>query len=78
MLTTEDKVINLNALKNQDPFATKILDTALRVAVYKFLSKQNEWVLLDISFKIETYFLSYLFFRKNLMLKGRFLFLKGF
>jgi hypothetical protein len=44
MLTADDKRINLNALKNQDPFATKILDTAVRVAVYKFLDKKNEWV----------------------------------
>lgn len=44
MLTAEDNKINLNALKNQDPFATKIHETALRVAVYKFLSKKNEWV----------------------------------
>ena len=40
----EDKKINLNALKNQDPFAKNILDTAFRVAVYKFVSKKNEWV----------------------------------
>lgn len=43
-LSTEDKKINLNALKNQDPFATNIVDTAFRVAVYKFVSKKNEWV----------------------------------
>jgi hypothetical protein len=43
-LSSEDKKINLNALKNQDPFATNIIDTALRVAVYKFVSKKNEWV----------------------------------
>ena len=44
ILSNEDKKINLNALKNQDPFATNIIDTALRVAVYKFVSKKNEWV----------------------------------
>ena len=43
-LSNEDKKINLNALKNQDPFATNIIDTAFRVAVYKFVSKKNEWV----------------------------------
>jgi hypothetical protein len=42
ILSNEDKKINLNALKNQDPFATNIIDTALRVAVYKFVSKKNE------------------------------------
>lgn len=44
MLTDEDNRINLNALKNKDPFAKKILDSALRVAVYEFLSDKNEWV----------------------------------
>ena len=44
LLSSEDKKINLNALKNQDPFATNIIDTALRVAVYKFVAKKNEWV----------------------------------
>jgi hypothetical protein len=48
ILSNEDKKINLNALKNQDPFATNILDTALRVAVYKFVSKKNEWKKLDV------------------------------
>ncbi len=43
-LSLEDKKINLNALKNQDPFATNIIDTAFRVAVYKFVAKKNEWV----------------------------------
>jgi len=43
-LSSEDKKINLNALKNQDPFAINIIDTAFRVAVYKFMSKKNEWV----------------------------------
>ena len=43
-LSNEDKKINLNALKNQDPFATNIVDMAFRVAVYKFVSKKNEWV----------------------------------
>lgn len=47
-LSTEDKKINLNALKNQDPFATNIIDTALRVAVYKFVSKKNEWKKLEV------------------------------
>lgn len=48
MLSNEEKRINLNALKNQDPFATNILDMAIRVAVYKFLSKKNEWKKLDV------------------------------
>jgi hypothetical protein len=48
VLSSDDKKINLNALKNQDPFATNILDTALRVAVYKFLSKKNEWKKMDV------------------------------
>lgn len=47
-LSSEDKKINLNALKNQDPFATNIIDTALRVAVYKFVSKKNEWKKLEV------------------------------
>lgn len=42
--STDDYEINLNALKNQDPFAKKIIDSALKVAVYKFISKKNEWV----------------------------------
>ncbi len=54
MLTAEDKRINLNALKNQDPFATKILDTAVRVAVYKFLPKKNEWVCVTSVLKLFT------------------------
>jgi hypothetical protein len=49
-LSSEDKKINLNALKNQDPFATNIIDTAFRVAVYKFVSKKNEWVNSQINF----------------------------
>jgi hypothetical protein len=48
ILSKEDKKINLNALKNQDPFATNILDTVLRVVVYKFLSKKNEWKRLEV------------------------------
>ncbi|RNA37829.1 mRNA-decapping enzyme 1A-like, partial [Brachionus plicatilis] len=48
MLSNEEKRINLNALKNQDPFATNILDMAIRVAVYKFMSKKNEWKKLDV------------------------------
>lgn len=48
VLSNDDKKINLNALKNQDPFATNILDMAVRVAVYKFLSKKNEWKKLDV------------------------------
>ena len=48
MLSNEDKKINLNALKNHDPFATNILDMAIRVAVYKFMSKKNEWKKLDV------------------------------
>lgn len=48
VLSNEDKKINLNALKNHDPFATNILDMAVRVAVYKFLSKKNEWKKLDV------------------------------
>ena len=47
-LSSDDKKINLSALKNQDPFATNIIDTALRVAVYKFVSKKNEWKKLDV------------------------------
>jgi hypothetical protein len=47
-LSNEDKKINLNALKNQDPFATNIVDMAFRVAVYKFVSKKNEWKKLDV------------------------------
>jgi hypothetical protein len=50
--TADDTEINLNALKNQDPFAKKIIDSALKVAVYKFLSKNNEWVNKQISFFI--------------------------
>ena len=42
----DDTEINLNALKNKDPFVKKILDSALKVAVYKFLSNKNEWVIL--------------------------------
>jgi hypothetical protein len=48
VLSDEDKKINLNALKNHDPFAVNILDMAVRVAVYKFLSKKNEWKKLDV------------------------------
>jgi hypothetical protein len=48
--TADDTEINLNALKNQDPFAKKIIDSALKVAVYKFLSKKNEWVSKQNSF----------------------------
>jgi hypothetical protein len=47
-MSDDDRKINLNALKNQDPFATNILDTAQRVAVYKFLAKKNEWKKLDV------------------------------
>jgi hypothetical protein len=47
-MSDDDRKINLNALKNQDPFATNIMDTAQRVAVYKFLSKKNEWKKLDV------------------------------
>jgi hypothetical protein len=47
-MSDSDKKINLNALKNQDPFAKNILDTAVRVAVYKFVSKKNEWKKLDV------------------------------
>lgn len=46
--TADDTEINLNALKNQDPFAKKIIDSALKVAVYKFLSKKNEWQKLNV------------------------------
>lgn len=56
-LSNEDKKINLNALKNQDPFATNIIDTAFRVAVYKFVSKKNEWVIIQLKFYLETLFL---------------------
>ena len=47
-ISNEDKRINLNALKNHDPFATNILAQAQRVAVYKFLTKKNEWKKLDV------------------------------
>jgi hypothetical protein len=47
-MSDDDRKINLNALKNQDPFATNILDTAQKVAVYKFLAKKNEWKKLDV------------------------------
>jgi hypothetical protein len=56
MLPAEDTEINLNALKNQDPFAKKICDSALKVAVYKFLSKKNEWVSCFFYFKQQTAF----------------------
>lgn len=48
IMSDEDKKINLNALKNQDPFATNILDAAQRVAVYRFIAKKNEWKKLDV------------------------------
>lgn len=47
-ISNEDMRINLNALKNHDPFANNILAQAQRVAVYKFLSKKNEWKKLDV------------------------------
>jgi hypothetical protein len=47
-LSEEDKKINLNALKNQDPFVTSILDMVVRVAVYRFIPKKNEWRKLDV------------------------------
>ena len=47
-MSDEDKKINLNTLKNNDPFASNLLDSAQRVAVYKFLSKKNEWKKLDV------------------------------
>lgn len=47
-ISNDDKRINLNALKNHDPFATNIVAQAQRVAVYKFLTKKNEWKKLDV------------------------------
>ena len=43
-----NKKINLIALKNQDPFAANIVDSAMRVAVYRFQAKKNEWKKLDV------------------------------
>lgn len=47
-ISNDDMRIHLNALKNHDPFVNNILAQAQRVAVYKFLSKKNEWKKLDV------------------------------
>lgn len=42
------KQINLQALKNRDPYITKIIDQAQRVCVYKFLAEKRQWEKRDL------------------------------
>ncbi len=40
-----DTRINLAALKRVDPYAVEIVETGTQVAIYKFNSQTNEWVM---------------------------------